>query len=109
LDGVPAAFIDWDGAAPGARALDLAHAIWRWAIISDTNELPLAEQVRRARLMRDAYGQIDGAELLDAVAANQQRVVAEAQARGDRGSLKWHSGERDWFAAQRQAFERGLR
>jgi hypothetical protein len=28
--GVPAAFIDWDTAAPGPRAWDLGFAAWRW-------------------------------------------------------------------------------
>lgn len=73
VEGMPRAFIDWDGAAPGSRALDLGHAVWRWAISSDTGELPLDEQVRRVRLMSDAYGGVDGRALLEGVAASQDR------------------------------------
>lgn len=109
LDGVPVAFIDWDGAAPGPRVLDLAHAIWRWAVISDTEALSLDEQVRRTRLMCDAYGSaVDRSAVTDAIAANQGRVVATAHRRGDRDSVEWHRSERAWFAAHRGAFERAL-
>ncbi len=86
-----------------------AHAVWRWAIISDTEQLALDEQVRRVRLMRDAYGAVGGRELLDAVVANQHRVIAAAELGGDRASSVWHRGERDWFAANRDAFAAGLR
>src|SRR4051812_42277723 len=108
-DGLPTAFIDWDRASPGPRALDLGHAVWRWAIVSDTDELPLEEQVRRARLMLDAYGGVDGRALLDAVAASQDRVIEAAEHRGDSASSTWHRGERAWFAANRDAFADGLR
>jgi aminoglycoside phosphotransferase (APT) family kinase protein len=109
VDGRPVAFIDWDGAAPGPRVLDLGHAIWRWAVISDVGELPLDEQVRRARLMCDAYGDaVARTEVAGAIAASQQRVISAAARRGDRGSVEWHSGERDWFERHRRAFERGL-
>lgn len=29
VDGLPAAYVDWDSAAAGPRVADLAHAIWR--------------------------------------------------------------------------------
>jgi aminoglycoside phosphotransferase (APT) family kinase protein len=109
VNGVPRAFIDWDGAAPGPRVLDLAHAIWRWAIISDTDELPLDEQVRRVRLMGDSYGGVDTRALLDAVTANQSRVIDSAQRRHDRATSAWHGRERAWFALHRDAFALGLR
>jgi aminoglycoside phosphotransferase (APT) family kinase protein len=106
---IPRAFIDWDGAAPGSRVLDLAHTIWRWAIISDTDEVALDEQVRRARLMSDAYGDVDAHALLDAVTASQNRIIASAERRHDSASSVWHSGERAWFAQHRDAFALGLR
>jgi aminoglycoside phosphotransferase (APT) family kinase protein len=109
VNGTPRAFIDWDRAAPGPRVYDLAHAAWRWAIISDTEELPLDEQVRRVRLMCHAYGDVGAAVLLDAVLANQDRVIEAAERRGDSVSSSWHRGEREWFAAHREAFARGLR
>ena len=108
-DGVPYAFIDWDTAAPGPRVLDVAHAVWRWAITSDTDELALDEQARRVRLMSEAYGGYEPTALLDAVLANQDRVIAAAITRQDRPSADWHRGERDWFVTERAAFERALR
>lgn len=108
LNEAPQAFIDWDGAAPGSRVTDLAHAVWRWAIISDTDELPLEEQVRRVRLMSDAYGGVDGSRLLDAVVWNQDRVIESADLRHDSASSSWDRGEREWFAAHRDAYARGL-
>jgi aminoglycoside phosphotransferase (APT) family kinase protein len=103
-DRIPVGFIDWDEAKPGPRALDLGHAVWRWAIISDTEEVAIAEQVRCVRVMCDAYGAVDRPRVLDAVVANQDRVIANARRRGDRASLSWHSGERAWFLAQRDVF-----
>jgi hypothetical protein len=61
------------------------------------------------RLMCDAYGGWRPAALLHAVLANQERVIAAAQARGDRPAADWHRAERDWFVAQRATFQRGLR
>ena len=109
IDGMPRAFIDWDTAWPGPRIIDLAHAVWRWVIISDTEELPLEEQARRVGLMRDAYGGVDRSGLLDAVVANQDRVIESADSRGDWASSTWHRGERAWFAAHRAAFAHALR
>lgn len=89
--------------------MDLAHAIWRWAVISETDKLRLDEQVRRTRLMCDAYGSaVDRRAVTDAIAANQERVIASSRRRADPSSVVWHRGERAWFAANRDAFERGL-
>jgi Ser/Thr protein kinase RdoA (MazF antagonist) len=119
VDGLPVAFIDWDSAMPGPRALDLAHAIWYWAVISDTDALPLGEQVRRARLMCDAYGDpVDRNTVPAAILASQERVIANiaktCRRRDDASpywhrALEWHRGERAWFAAHKPAFERALR
>jgi len=109
VDGLPVAFIDWDTAAPGARVEDLSHAVLRWAVISDTDELPLAEQLRRARLICDAYGCSDRATVVCAALANLDRISAQSSRGGDRGSAAWHRGERAWLAANRDAFARALR
>ena len=118
-DGLPVAFIDWDTAAPGPRALDLAHGVWYWTVFSETEVLPLDEQVRRVRLMCDAYGDaLDRQCIPDAILAAQQRTIskiADTLRRGDtdagywRRSLEWHRGEQAWFASHSQAFQRGLR
>jgi hypothetical protein len=59
-------------------------------------------------LMCDAYGRWEPTALLDAVLANQDRVIARAEARGDHPAADWHRGEREWFLARRPTFERGL-
>jgi hypothetical protein len=63
-DGTPVALIDWDLAAPGPRAWDVAHALWRWVPLYQSGALGSpsrdfgtpAEQGRRARVLCDAYG-----------------------------------------------------
>lgn len=119
VDGLPVAFIDWDSAGPGPRAMDLAHVVWRWAVISETDVVPLDEQVRRVRLMCDAYGAaLHRRSISDTILATQDRVIsdiANTLRRADAHSgywqraLEWHRGERAWFAAHRQAFDGGLR
>lgn len=116
VDGLPAAFIDWDTARPGPRVLDLAHAIWRWTVVSHTDALPLSEQVRRTRVTCDAYGDpVDRSCVPDAIVANQERVISGIRREVDAGSLEWqrrldwHRGERAWFAAHKRAFGCGLR
>lgn len=61
--GLPAAFIDWDTAAPGPRAWDLGLAAWFWVPFSRDEKcraigLPtgVADKSRRFRLLLDAYG-----------------------------------------------------
>jgi hypothetical protein len=84
--------------------MDLAHAVWYWTVLSETDALPLGEQVRRA--------------VPAAILAAQERVIsniAGTRRRGDADSrfwhraLEWHRGEAAWFAAHKAAFERGLR
>jgi aminoglycoside phosphotransferase (APT) family kinase protein len=118
-NGVPVAFIDWDAASPGPRALDLARSAWYWTVTSEVDVLPLDEQVRRVRLMADAYRLVPSRRsMADAILAEQQRTIANIAAalkRGDpntdywQSALEWHRAERAWFAAHQQAFKRGLR
>jgi thiamine kinase-like enzyme len=72
---LPVAFIDWDFARPGERINDLARFSWKWCLDPD-GRLPLPEQCRRLRQVRDTYGYYDGQELLTAIKACQ-RVSAD--------------------------------
>jgi hypothetical protein len=55
--GMPAAFIDWDLAAPGPRQWDVAHALWRYApLYAGEEHGTSAERARRMRLFCAAYG-----------------------------------------------------
>ncbi|MGN9917692.1 phosphotransferase [Micromonospora palomenae] len=50
---LPAAFLDWDLAAPGRRIDDVAFAAWHWGELGD--DADPAELGRRCRLLCDAY------------------------------------------------------
>ncbi len=80
VDGRPAAFIDFDHAAPGDRLRDVAYAGWLWTMSADDGP-PLPEQARRLRLMADTYGLSDTSVLLDAVLLRQEENLAAALAR----------------------------
>jgi hypothetical protein len=73
--GVPFAFIDYDDAAPGLRADDLAYAAWCFLDLGDAGP-PLEWQLQRLRLMCASYGYCDGgAQLVNALARRQQRTL----------------------------------
>ena len=54
-DGIAVALIDFDTAAPGPRAWDLAYAVYRFASLCEGADDP-ASQGARVRLFLDAYG-----------------------------------------------------
>ena len=71
-DGRPFAFIDWDLAAPGPAAWDLAGAAYRFVPLYDdeqcrTLEMPLQPRGPRLRLFCDAYGLEERQDLLTLV------------------------------------------
>ena len=55
-DELPVALIDFDAAAPGARATDVGYGGWMWVLTMRAAELPLAELARQLGLFIDAYG-----------------------------------------------------
>jgi aminoglycoside phosphotransferase (APT) family kinase protein len=68
------ALIDWDeDVRPGARLVDLAHAVWCCADVCE-DEVEVPEQARKLRLMCDAYGWEDAAEVLDEIADRFRRA-----------------------------------
>lgn len=80
--------IDWDMAGPGRPLDDLAFMAW--SSLPLVRPLPLADVVRRLRLMATTYGDVSAAELLDAVDPRMSfaagRITAGQQA-GDPGML----------------------
>jgi hypothetical protein len=66
-DGVPAALIDWDRAAPGPPAWDLAHVAWRFVPLDPAT--PVSEAHRRIALILDAYDLTDRTGFIDTCAA----------------------------------------
>lgn len=78
--GRPAAFIDFDHAAPGDRLRDVAYAGWLWTLSADDGP-PVRDQARRLRLMGESYGLDDVGVLFDAVLRRQEENLAETLAR----------------------------
>jgi aminoglycoside phosphotransferase (APT) family kinase protein len=74
----PAAFIDWDLAAPGPRMWDVAYALWHFTPLygdpsSDPYPIDTFEpRARRVALFCDAYGLDDRTGLVEAIVAVQQ-------------------------------------
>ncbi|MFD0885631.1 phosphotransferase [Streptosporangium algeriense] len=55
VDGLPVSAFDFDQAAPGPRARDLAYAAWLWLLGADITG-PLRRQLALLRAFLDAYG-----------------------------------------------------
>lgn len=77
-----AAIIDWDGAAPGRRAWDLAYAAWRLVPLHrpEYAELvgwPSLDQARRLALLVDAYGldAVGRGELIPLIRERQLQTI----------------------------------
>ena len=92
-EGRPVAFIDWDFAAPGPRAWDVAFAAYRFVPLSpDQGAVGLGAVLpvdRPGRLRRfcDAYGLTDRAGLVDTILRRVQAVcdlIVGQAAKGDR-------------------------
>jgi aminoglycoside phosphotransferase (APT) family kinase protein len=90
--GRPVAFIDWDFAAPGPRAWDVAYAAYRFVpLVPDQGAVGLGTVLpvdRPGRLRRfcDAYGLADRGGLVDTVLDRVQAVcelIVGQAAKGD--------------------------
>ncbi|MGX7669983.1 aminoglycoside phosphotransferase family protein [Plantactinospora sp. DSM 117369] len=72
--GRPAAFIDWDSCRPGQRLDDLAYLAWTWCIQSLGN-VPIEQQAKHLRELRDAYGPVEPEQLLDMIVTRQTQIA----------------------------------
>jgi hypothetical protein len=90
--GRPVAFIDWDFAAPGPRAWDVAFAAYRFVpLVTDQDAVGLGAMLpldRPGRLRRfcDAYGLVERAGLVDTILRRVQAVcdlIVGQAAKGD--------------------------
>ena len=72
--GTPVAFIDWTSCRPGDRLDDLGYMAWTWCVLSEGN-VPIDDQARHLRELRDAYGPVGPETLLDAMIRGQNRIV----------------------------------
>ena len=81
--GLPVAFIDWSSCRPGDRLDDLGYMAWTWCIQSQ-GRVSIIDQARHLRELRDGYGTIEPADLLDAMVRRQTHIAdAEAANIGD--------------------------
>lgn len=76
-NGMPAAFIDFDLAAPGDPLEDLGYAVWTWCVSSKPERGPVQDQAFQARLFADAYGlcAADRSLVVDAMLERQRRNI----------------------------------
>ncbi|MBW4716886.1 phosphotransferase [Saccharothrix obliqua] len=76
-DGLPVAFIDWTGCAPGSALDDLGYLAWTWCVQS-VGHVPIEDQAAHLRELRDGYGDVDAGALIGAMVEQQTRIaVAE--------------------------------
>src|SRR5690606_13151496 len=89
--------VDWDMAGPGRPIEDLAFMAWKTAPLAKA--IPAADAAARLRLMADAYGGVDPADILDAVVARMTSAsdrIEAGQRAGDPGMLNLRkTGEPD--------------
>jgi aminoglycoside phosphotransferase (APT) family kinase protein len=55
-DGIPAAFFDFDLAAPGDPLEDIAYMAWTWCISSKPTRGPVTGQAQQVALLAEEYG-----------------------------------------------------
>jgi aminoglycoside phosphotransferase (APT) family kinase protein len=94
-DGMPRAFIDWDGARPGAWMFDLAYLAWTWCIQS-VGRVPVRDQARHLRELRDGYGRGDADTLLRAIVRRQRHIARVSE------MLAAQPGHEDHYYAHQQ-------
>ncbi|WP_405749444.1 phosphotransferase [Streptomyces sp. NBC_01411] len=120
-DGIPAAFIDFEQAAPGGRLEDVAYFAWTWTI-SSKQVMPLEDQAAQVRLIADVYGLEDAERraLVDCILERQSRNVrfwaeflahpetapATPDVLADR--IAWSKREHHFVFAHREVFDRAL-
>jgi hypothetical protein len=95
-DGLPAALIDFDAAAPGTRLHDLGYAAWLWLDLGN-EDIDVETQRRRLRLFTQAYGfGGNDAQVVDAALVRQQILVEEGRRLGNRQMAQWAADCRKW-------------
>ncbi|WP_416981218.1 phosphotransferase [Streptomyces sp. T028] len=82
----PAAFIDWDLAAPGARIHDIAHVCWQYLDLGPS-VTDVEEAARRMRLVVDGYELWDRQRLVSTILWWQDRCWRGIEAQADAGDV----------------------
>jgi hypothetical protein len=92
-NGLPYAWIDFDGAYPGPRSDDLGYAAWLWLDIGDDDWAPDVQQQRLAQFFAD-YGAAPHIDPVAAVLAAQMRLCNRID--GPPGNREWAEDCRAW-------------
>lgn len=115
----PAAFIDWDLAAPGARIHDIAHVCWQYLNLGPS-VADVEEAARRMRLIVDSYELSDRQCLVSTILWWQDRCWRGIESQADAGDVAM-ARLRDagvvrhvrtayrWVSDHRAALERSVR
>ncbi|MEV5884892.1 phosphotransferase [Streptomyces sp. NPDC052020] len=115
----PAAFIDWDLAAPGARIHDLAHVCWQYLDLGPS-VTDVEEVARRMGLIVDSYGLPDRRCLVSTILWWQDRCWRGIESRAeagdaamarlrDAGAVRQVRTAYQWVSDNRAALERSVR
>ncbi|WP_343235376.1 phosphotransferase [Streptomyces bauhiniae] len=115
----PAAFIDWDLAASGARIHDIAHVCWQYLGLGPS-VTDVEEAARRLRLIVDSYKLADRQRLVSTILWWQDRCwrgiesqavagdVAMTRLR-DAGAVRHVRADYQWVSDHQSALERSVR
>jgi aminoglycoside phosphotransferase (APT) family kinase protein len=96
VEGVPAAFIDFDAAHPGSRLEDLGYAAWLWVDIGN-DDLSVEFQAKRVVNFFTSYG-LSADESVPAIIAAQ---IALAERISVAGVREWSNSCRAWVERNR--------
>ncbi|MFI5752757.1 phosphotransferase family protein [Streptomyces sp. NPDC051644] len=120
-NGVPAALIDFELAAPGSRLEDVGYMAWTWTV-SSKQVMALEGQAAQVRLIADVYGleEVERRALVDCILERQSRNArfwAEFLAHPEtapatpdvlRDRIAWSQREHCFVVAHREVFDRVL-
>jgi len=73
-NGLPIGFIDFDGVEPGMRVEDIGYALWTFLELGNP-DIDIQTQIKKIKMMCDAYGFSDGRLLVKAILREQKRVL----------------------------------
>lgn len=90
IEGLRVGLIDFDAAAPGSRARDLAYAIWMWCSLGE-EEISVKEQARKIKLALDAYGYETRKNFIDKIIEIQGEHIRNYQENVNRGLRHWEN------------------
>lgn len=122
-DRAVAAIIDWDGAAPGRRAWDLAYAAWRLVPLhrpayAELVGWPPLDQSRRLALLVDSYGldEQSRAEFIPLIRERQAQTIEGMRRLAQAGRIaqlspddpRAESGDLPYFEAHAVDWDRAV-